>query len=755
MTKPCIVLVGNPNCGKTALFNALTGSRQKVGNWPGVTVDKKLGHLRLAGGDIMVVDLPGIYSFSVNDETAIDAKIACEFLAKQPVDVVVNVIDGSNLERNLYLTLQLLALSIPVVLAVNMLDVVEKRGLSLDLAVLEKILQCKVVGLTASKKQGIQALKNTLTEVLFQPMPPIIRESLVLNQLPEIFQTAYAKLVEALIEAKVDLPDWLALRLLEADVLVSHSMSPRIQALSTHLSLEILQKTGFESDLLLADARYEVANQTALQVTKIQKAQKTHASECLDKIVLNRFLGIPIFLGVMYFMFLFAINIGGAFQDFFDFGSSAIFVDGLAQVFTKWHCPTWLIALLADGLGKGINTTLTFIPVIGAMFLFLSFLEDSGYMVRAAFVVDRLMNAMGLPGKAFVPMIVGFGCNVPAVMGARTLANRRDRILAVMMMPFMSCGARLAIFAVFAAAFFQKGGQDIIFALYLFGILVAILTGLLLRVSFLKGKPAPLVMELPAYHWPQVGSLLQHTWSRLKSFLYRAGKIIVPVCLVVGALNSISFNGVLAKNRVSDHSILSSTGRVITPILAPMGVHTDNWPATVGLMTGVLAKEVVVGTLNTLYSQQGHLLAEKAEQFHFVSALKAAVMSVPENLAGLKDAWQNPILASESPTEMNHQVYGFMYQRFQNKSAAFAYLMFVLLYFPCISTMAAMRREIGSGWTYFSMGWSFFVAYTSAVFSYQALTFSLHPASALTWMVSIVLGFAVVVVGMRIYSRSS
>jgi ferrous iron transport protein B len=360
------------------------------------------------------------------------------------------------------------------------------------------------------------------------------------------------------------------------------------------------------------------------------------------------------------------------------------------------------------------------------------------------------MRALGLPGKSFVPMIVGFGCNVPAVMGARTLANPRERILTVMMMPFMSCGARLAIFSVFASAFFPKSGAGIIFVLYLIGILVAVLSGLVLRKTVLSGKPTPLVMELPPYHRPRLRDLLQHAWHRLSGFLLRAGKYIVPICVLIGVLNSISVTGHLV-DEGNPKSVLAAIGRSVTPVFAPMGIQQDNWPATVGLATGVLAKEVVVGTLNSLYTSLAHESAQQ-DTFNFGGELKQAVVSIPENLSSLAAAFINPFQASEAPHDMTQTAYGEMYQRFAGTAGAFAYLLFVLLYFPCVSTMAAMRREVSTAWATFSMFWSTGLAYALAVIAFQLFTCAAHPFISAVWSSSMVLALAVAVVVMRYYA---
>ncbi|TAL64395.1 MAG: ferrous iron transport protein B, partial [Legionella sp.] len=472
----------------------------------------------------------------------------------------------------------------------------------------------------------------------------------------------------------------------------------------------------------------------------------------LDRIFLHRFLALPIFFGLMYVMFLFAINIGGAFQDFFDISTDTIFVKGTAWLLHQWQAPNWTIALLANGIGKGINTTLTFIPVIASMFFFLSLLETSGYMARAAFVVDKAMRAMGLPGKSFVPMIVGFGCNVPAIMAARTLDSERDRLLTVMMSPFMSCSARLAIYAVFVAAFFPSGGQNIVFSLYLIGILMAVLTGFLLRKTVLKGNASPLILELPAYHKPTLKRLLKETSMRLRYFVFRAGRLITPICLILGGLNAITVQGGVSAGDASTESLLSFLGQWITPLFSPMGITQDNWPATVGLLTGMLAKEVVVGTLNSLYAQVGHLGEIAVAQFDLWAGLKAALWSIPQNLAGLGSALVNPVLASAADNEVSQSVYGMMMNRFDGQVGAYAYLLFILLYIPCVSTMAVIRQEANQKLMWISIVWSFIVAYAAAVLFYQIGKFIEHPQQSLLWVSGILLSLLLILGSFRFIS---
>ncbi len=732
-------LVGNPNSGKTTIFNALTGARQKVGNWPGVTVERKSGFYR-HDGSVEVVDLPGTYSLiSVSEHSSIDERIACDFILSRKADVMVNVLDANNLERSLYLTLQLLDMRIPVILAVNMLDVAKQRQMNILLNVLQESLDCPVIGLEANKKKNIQALKTliakhqTISKVTLTTLHPVIK-NIIEDMANHISH---------------DQAPWIAMRLLENDMFVRPLVSEEIlQKIPAHQQ-HIQENLGEDADILIADARYRFIQDIIKKCVVKTGVLKKTMTDRIDSIVLHRVLGIPIFLGIMYSMFLFAINIGGAFQDFFDISSNTIFVQGLASVLTAMHLPNWLIALLAQGVGKGINTTITFIPVIAAMFLFLSFLEDSGYMARAAFVIDRLMRALGLPGKSFVPMIVGFGCNVPAVMGARTLDNKRDRILTVLMSPFMSCGARLAIFAVFTAAFFPTGGHNVVFVLYLTGIVIAVLTGLLLRKTVLKGDPAPLLMELPPYHVPDIKKLMLNVWQRLSGFVLRAGKLIVPICVLLGVLSGLDADGSISNGDGDTNSLLAAAGRMVTPIFEPMGIFADNWPATVGLLTGVLAKEVVIGTLNALYSQMGHFTDLPIESFSFWGNLHEAVASIPANLSKLTGAFSNPVLAQAPVSSLSNNVYGLMYKKFDGQIGAMAYMFFVLLYVPCVSTTAAVWRELNRSWALFSVFWSTAVAYGVAVGFYQLMTMMHHPVMSISWLAGIVLFFIIVITIMR------
>lgn len=663
-----IALVGNPNSGKTTLFNALTGAHQRVGNWPGVTVERKSGHIRIGEEPVELVDLPGTYSLN-NEAAGLDEQIARAYLSSGDVDLAINVVDATSLSRGLYLTSELQELGVPTVVAINMIDVAAHEGVEVNSQALALQLGCPVILLVANRRKGVDAIKAAVSQAT--PILPFA--------------------------------------------------------------------SGNDED------RYAAIDSVVAACTK----RITHApatwSERIDRVALNKYLAFPIFLAVMYLMFLISVNVGSAFIDLFDGIGSVLFVEGPRQIFEAIGLPAWLTIFLADGVGGGVQLVGTFIPVIGALFLVLAFLEDSGYMARVAFIVDRLLRSLGLPGKSFVPLIVGFGCNVPAVMATRALDSQPDRILTTLMAPYMSCGARLTVYALFAAAFFPNNGQNVVFALYLIGIVIAVLSALAVRKHLLPETHSSFVLELPAYHLPTLRNILTQTWQRLKGFVVRAGKAIVLVVIVLNVFNSIGTDGSVG-NENSENSVLSAVGKAITPAFAPMGIDEDNWPATVGIFTGIFAKEVVVGTLDALYAP-----APGDNDDNLLAMLEDAFTSVPANLADLGNQLTDPLgleLGDLSDTagqaaaqEVQINTITAMQSLFHGQLGAFAYLLFILLYMPCVATIGVIYKEIGSFWAGFSVAWSFVVAYTGATVVYQLGNLATNPGVALSWL-ALTLGVA-------------
>jgi ferrous iron transport protein B len=755
-------VVGNPNCGKTTLFNALTGAKQHVGNWPGVTVEKKTGEYSFDHKRIELVDLPGTYSLeAADDQVSLDEKVARDYVASKQADLIINIVDASNLERNLYLTSQLIEMRVPMILVLNMMDAVKQRGIKIDVDFLERLLGCPVIPITASTKGGIGALKSAINNAAITKPVPSVKITYA-PALEQAIDDISPLLVETSQQYHCDLR-WLAVRVLEDDTLAKQFAGTVLLPTITQLQRRVEDQTDDEIDILAADARYGFVNElTSNAVCKLHEVSR-HTTDKIDAIVLNRFLGIPVFLLVMYAMFMFTINIGSAFVDFFDQSVGALLINGLSLVFNDLDFPQWLIVLITNGVGGGIQVVATFIPIVGFLFMFLSALEDSGYMSRAAFVMDRFMRMIGLPGKSFVPMIVGFGCNVPAIMATRTLESQRDRILTNLMNPFMSCGARLPVYALFAAAFFPVGGQNLVFGLYLLGIAIAVLTGLIMRHTLFKGESAPFIMELPAYHMPTLRGVSIRTWDRLKSFLFNAGKVIVPMVLVLNFLNALGTDGTFGQEN-SNKSVLSEIGRSLTPAFKPMGIEKDNWPATVGIFTGVLAKEAVVGTLDALYSQLASTgaAADKAP-FDLGQALIDACLTVPKNLHDVADKVLDPlglnigsvedVAAAASEQEVNAGTFAAMQQSFDGKAGAFAYLLFILLYAPCVAATAAIYRETNLNWTVFVVFWTTGIAYMTATVFYQAMTYSLHPQYSLVWIAGLIFAFLAVLAGLWLLGK--
>lgn len=702
-SKKKIAIVGNPNSGKTTFFNGLTGTNQKVGNWPGVTVEKTTGYIKIKDTEFEVIDLPGIYSLTSD---SIDEKIARDFIISRDYDAIINIVDASNLERNLFLTLNLIEMNVPIILLLNKIDLVSKNKTEIDVNLLSKEISLPLFTTNATKKEDIENFKIKLLELLDKTKVPPFK-MYYHNEIEEVIHKWEDKINYIAKEINIS-SRWISIKLLEKDELIIKKVIQFGALTEENLKKEFSYIENVLKDspeVLIASQKFAFIKGLTKQVI-IKKIDRVNISDIIDKIVINKFLGIPLFFIIMYLMFAIVMNIGGAFIDFFNILFGTIFVDGIGNILSSFlKAPNWIINLVSNGIGAGIQTVSTFIPVMFMMFFMLSLLEDSGYMARAAFVMDRFMRLIGLPGKAFVPMIVGFGCTVPAVMGARVLENNRERYLTVFITPLMSCSARLPVYVFFSALFFPKDSGIVIFSLYLVGILIAIFTGLFLKKILFKGEASYFVMELPPYNPPRLKHIMIHTWIRLKAFILRAGKNIIIVVTILGFLNSFTIDTEKKK------TFLGIIGEIITPVFTPLGIEKENWPATIGLFTGLFAKEAIVGTLTGIYSQmeaqkeelQSSTSISDEKSFNFIKQIKSAFITIPENLKELGNSFINIFIFTNKDQkvlskelEVKEETLTRIKERFNNQPLRiYAYLLFVLIYFPCVAAFSTIIKEIG------------------------------------------------------------
>lgn len=640
MPTKTIALIGNQNCGKTTLFNALTGSNQHVGNFPGVTVEQKSGTIK-KHPSIKLVDLPGIYSLT---PYTMEEIVSTDFLIKEKPSMIINIIDATSIERNLYLTMQLLELNIPMILALNMMDEVISSGNSIDVEGLQQALGIRVIPLSASKNEGIEelieAIETTLKEnncshldlcsgeihKAIHSITHLIEDNAVKAKLPKRFA------VTKIIEGDKDI-----IRQLHHDVQQLHIIK--------HIIEDMEEKEGLDKDAALVDMRYQVIeNITRQTVFKEQETAGQVRSEKIDSILTHKYFGIPIFIVVMLMIFFLTFNVIGAplqslMEIAVDFIGSTIIT-----FLTNHQVAPWLISLLRDGVIAGVGSVLSFLPLIVVLFFFLSMLEDSGYMARVAFVMDKLLRKIGLSGKSFVPMLIGFGCSVPAIMASRTLSSQRDRKMTIIVTPFMSCSAKLPIYGMIIAAFFSTKAPLVMITIYCIGILVAIFSALLLKATIFPGDPIPFVMELPSYRIPTAKNVIMHMWEKAKDFLKKAFTIIFIASLLIWFLQSFNFRFEMVTD--SSKSILAYIGNKLSFIFAPLGF--SDWRLSTSLITGITAKESVVSTLSVLTN-------------------------------------------SSSPDALYHALNTLL-----TPASAFAFLTFTVLYMPCVAAFAATKRELGS-----------------------------------------------------------
>ena len=669
-----LALVGNPNCGKTTLFNALTGSNQYVGNWPGVTVEKKEGRAQVDGKDVTIVDLPGIYSLS---PYSMEEIVARDFIVGEKPDAIIDIVDATNIERNLYLTAQLLELERPMVIALNFMDEVEKHGDRIDVARLSETLGVPVIPITARSGENVGEMLRIAHEQMH------VGVTVEPDDLYDDYTHQIHHRVGELIHDRayaVGLPaHWTAIKLIEGDELVEKALDlneiTKSRLESVCREYEDAYALG-DRETLIADSRYQfIQNVVRVSVKKGRPHGALTRSDQIDSIVTNKYLAIPVFLLMMLAMFALTFGpLGSLLSDGVETLVGDWFAGWVDGALTAAGVAPWVNSLLVEGVIAGVGGVLTFLPQIALLFLFLSILEDSGYMARAAFIMDRLLRRFGLSGKAFIPMLMGFGCTVPAVMGARTMENEKDRRMTIMLVPFMSCSARLPVYGLMASAFFPRYSGLVVFSLYVIGICCAILSGLILKKTMFRGEPAAFVLELPPYRLPTFRNCMMHVWEKVRGFLVKAGTLILAMSVVLWFLQSFGWNGGITMVADAGDSFLGAVGGLIAPVLRPLGFGT--WQAAVALLSGLVAKEAVVSSMSMFY---GFSLGDSG----------AAIAGA------LSGTFQTPV-------------------------AAYAFLVFVLLYVPCVAAVATIRKEMNSlQWTLRSIAWQIGAAYLGSFLVFQ------------------------------------
>lgn len=636
-------LAGNQNCGKTTLFNALTGSNQHVGNFPGVTVDQKVGEIK-GTKDCSVVDLPGIYSLRPYTQEEI---VTRDYILNEKPDGIINIVDATNIERNLYLTLQLLELRVPMVLALNMMDEVRANGGTIDVKILSAALGIPVVPITASKGEGVTELIDKALEVARERKKPVVTDFCADDSPVHRCVHAVVHLImDHALKIKIP-PRFCATKLIEGDTRMEEQLGLDQNELELleHCIVEMEAESNYDRNEALADMRYTFIEQAvALSVVKCRESKEHIRSVRIDKILTGKYTAIPVFIGIMFLVFFLTFNvIGSGLSDLLSLG-----IDKLTQLtdkgLTAYGINPVVHSLVIDGIFAGVGSVLSFLPIIVTLFFFLSILEDTGYMARVAFVMDKLLRKIGLSGRSFVPMIIGFGCSVPAIMATRTLVSDRDRKMTILLTPYMSCSAKIPIYAVFCAAFFKKYQAFVMIGLYVTGMLLAVVVALVFKNTIFKGKPVPFVMELPNYRLPSAKSVAMLLWDKAKDFIQRAFTVIFVATIIIWFLQTFDTRLNVVEN--SSDSLLALVGQFISPIFKPLGF--DDWRVATSLISGFSAKEAVVSTMGVLMNTG-------------MAELGSALSGVFTTLS------------------------------------AVSFLIFTLLYTPCVAAVATIKRELRSG----------------------------------------------------------
>ncbi|GAB1470742.1 ferrous iron transport protein B [Chloroflexota bacterium] len=709
-------LAGNPNAGKTTIFNALTGLHQHTGNWPGKTVEKKEGEIELAGQTINIVDLPGTYSLTAYSPEEI---IARDYVITERPDLVINVVDATNLERNLYLTAQLLELDVPVILVLNMTDELQKEGASINVSLLSQFLGgIQVIQTTANKEKGISELIRKAADVAGKPA------TLFKLDYGGKIEREIEKLLTAFNELKFDAGSypkrWLALKLLEADAdIIAHVQSAQagdqIIALAKRGGDHVQDMLGDEFDLLTADRRYGFINGIVRQTLHRPHMDRITLTDRIDDVVTHKWFGLPVFFAVMYVVFRLVIDVSAPFLDWTDAVINGPIANLLRFLLSLIPLPAWIYSLVIDGIVAGVGGVLVFVPGLLILYFFLALLEDSGYMSRAAFVMDRFMRVVGLHGKSFIPMILGFGCAVPAIYATRTIASRRDRVLTALLVPLMSCSARLPVYVVFGLAFFGSRAGTVIWAMYALGILVAMLAGMVFTRTILKpDSSSAFVLELPPYRQPALKSVLIHMWENTREFVRKAGTTILFASMVMWLLLNLPW-GVTNQH----DSYFGRVSGAIAPVFTPLGF--GNWQTGGALVSGFLAKEIVVSTMSQIYLGGDDAVVVEPTTFSegligigqgFVDATIRSGKILLSIIPGVN-------LVDENAEREDTALSAALRKHFTPLSAA-SMLVFVLLYVPCVATLGAIKHEFGTSWAVTSGVYQTLVAWLAALIVYQS-----------------------------------
>ena len=700
-----IALAGNPNCGKTTLFNALTGSNQFVGNWPGVTVEKKEGKLK-GHKDVIIMDLPGIYSLS---PYTLEEVVARNYLIAERPDAILNIVDGTNIERNLYLSTQLMELGIPVIMAVNMMDVVEKSGEQIHTDKLSKKLGCEVVEISALKGTGIKEAAEKAVKLAESRKAAVVTHEFS-KEAEDIIAEVEARITGMPEEQK----RFFAIKLLEKDDKISDMMT-NVPDVSAQIN-EMENKFDDDTESVITNERYVYISSIIGDCVTKNKKEKLTTSDKIDRFVTNRWAALPIFAVVMFIVYYVSVTTVGALLT--DWTNDTLFgewiIPGAQSFFEGIGCADWLTGLIVDGVISGVGAVLGFVPQMLVLFIFLAFLESCGYMARVAFIMDRIFRKFGLSGKSFIPMLIGSGCGVPGIMASRTIENDRDRKMTIMTTTFVPCGAKLPIIAMIAGAFFGNSGW-VATSAYFVGIAAIICSGIILKkTKMFAGDPAPFVMELPAYHWPTVSNVLRSMWERGWSFIKKAGTIILLSTIVLWFLMSFGWeSGSFGMVEELNNSILASIGNAIAWIFAPLGWTQagEGWKMAVAAITGLIAKENVVATFGMLYG-----FAEVAEDG--------------------AEIWGN-LAATMTPI------------------AAYGFLVFNLLCAPCFAAMGAIKREMNNAkWFWFAIGYQCGLAYVVSLCIYQIGTLITTGAFGIGTVVAFVLVVGFLYLLFRPYKES-